>query len=52
MKAFLLILVSVAVASCKPAGSEDDVVGSVIGAVRSCSEEDVALCLKVCEQCL
>lgn len=47
MKAFLLILVSVAVVSAKPTG-EDDVIGSVIGVVRSCAEEDVSLCLKVC----
>ncbi|XP_063629648.1 uncharacterized protein LOC134801051 [Cydia splendana] len=45
MKAFLLILVSVAVVSAKPTG-EDDVIGSVIGVVKSCAEEDVALCLK------
>ncbi|XP_048001476.1 uncharacterized protein LOC125238243 [Leguminivora glycinivorella] len=45
MKAFLLILVSVAVVSAKPTG-EDDVIGSVIGVVRSCAEEDVSLCLK------
>ncbi|XP_063369157.1 uncharacterized protein LOC134657512 [Cydia amplana] len=45
MKAFLLFLVSVAVVSAKPTG-EDDVIGSVIGVVRSCAEEDVSLCLK------
>ncbi|XP_063389516.1 uncharacterized protein LOC134675231 [Cydia fagiglandana] len=45
MKAFLLLLVSVAVVSSKPTG-EDDVIGSVIGVVRSCAEEDVSLCLK------
>ncbi|KAI8423214.1 hypothetical protein MSG28_014252 [Choristoneura fumiferana] len=45
MKAFLLILVSVAVVSAKPTG-DDDVFGSVIGVVRSCAEEDVSLCLK------
>ncbi|CAH0401550.1 unnamed protein product [Chilo suppressalis] len=46
MKSFLLILVSVGVATCKPAGGEDDVVGSVIGVVKGCGEEDISLCLK------
>ncbi|XP_026754252.2 uncharacterized protein LOC113514374 [Galleria mellonella] len=45
MKTFFIILVSVAVVWGKPTG-EDDVVGSVIGVVRSCGEEDVSLCLK------
>ncbi|CAG9794890.1 unnamed protein product [Diatraea saccharalis] len=46
MKSFLLLLASVAIATCKPAGSDDDVVGSVIGVVKGCSEEDISLCLK------
>ncbi|XP_059050469.1 uncharacterized protein LOC131845422 [Achroia grisella] len=45
MKTFFIILVSVAVVWSKPT-REDDVVGSVIGVVRSCGEEDVSLCLK------
>ncbi|CAH0721073.1 unnamed protein product, partial [Brenthis ino] len=40
----LVLLVLVAVASAKPV--EDDVTGSVIGVVRSCSEQDITLCLK------
>ncbi|XP_045780278.1 uncharacterized protein LOC123877519 [Maniola jurtina] len=44
MKAIVL-LVCVAFVSSKPTGDED-MLGSVIGVVRSCSEQDVALCLK------
>lgn len=47
MKTLVLVLAAVAVATSKPAGDED-VVNSVIGVVKSCSEEDVGLCLKVC----
>ncbi|CAG9135578.1 hypothetical protein JYU34_019203 [Plutella xylostella] len=46
MKSFVILLVCVAVASCKPAGGEDDVLGSVVGVVKSCGEKDVSLCLK------
>lgn len=52
MKAFAVFLVSVAVVSCKPAGGDDDVIGSVIGVVKGCAEEDVSLCLKVCCDCV
>lgn len=48
MKAIYLVLVCVGVVASKPAGGEDDVVGSVIGVVKNCAEEDVSLCLKVC----
>ncbi|OWR51344.1 osiris 9 precursor [Danaus plexippus plexippus] len=44
MKSFVLLLISVAVVAAKP--TDEDVVGSVIGVVRSCSEKDVSLCLK------
>lgn len=46
MKAVVL-LVCVAFVASKPTGDED-VLGSVVAVVRSCSEKDVALCLKVC----
>lgn len=46
MKAVVL-LVCVALVASKPTGDED-VLGSVVAVVRSCSENDVALCLKVC----
>lgn len=44
----LVLLGCVAVAVAKPV--EDDMLGSVIGVVRSCSDQDVTLCLKVCVQ--
>ncbi|CAG4964236.1 unnamed protein product [Parnassius apollo] len=46
MKVILLVLVCVGVVTSKPAGGEDDVIGSVVGVVKSCAEEDVSLCLK------
>ncbi|KAL4708607.1 hypothetical protein ACJJTC_014215 [Scirpophaga incertulas] len=46
MKTFLVILATVAVATCKPTSGDDDVVGTVLGVVKSCSEEDMSLCLK------
>lgn len=48
MKIFLVFLVCVAAVSCKPATSDDDVIGSVVGVVKSCAEEDTWMCLKVC----
>ncbi|KPJ20273.1 hypothetical protein RR48_04871 [Papilio machaon] len=45
MKAILLALVCLGVTAAKPTGDED-VVGSVIGVVKNCAEEDVSLCLK------
>lgn len=48
MKTLYLVLVSAALATCKPASGDGDVLGSVIGAVKSCGEKDVSLCLKVC----
>lgn len=48
MKAILLALVCLGVTAAKPTGDED-VVGSVIGVVKNCAEEDVSLCLKVCD---
>ncbi|XP_028177092.1 uncharacterized protein LOC135083889 [Ostrinia nubilalis] len=45
MKTLVLVLAIVAAATCKPAG-DDDVVNSVIGVVKSCSEDNVGLCLK------
>ncbi|CAH2059518.1 unnamed protein product, partial [Iphiclides podalirius] len=46
MKAIYLVLVYVGVVASKPTGGEDDVIGSVIGVVKNCAEEDVSLCLK------
>ncbi|CAK1541114.1 unnamed protein product [Leptosia nina] len=42
---FLLILVCVTVVAAKPT-TEDDVMGSVVGVVKSCGDKDVSLCLK------
>ncbi|XP_022127807.2 uncharacterized protein LOC111002026 [Pieris rapae] len=41
----LLLLVCVAVVAAKPT-TEDEVMGSVVGVVKSCAEKDVSLCLK------
>ncbi|KAG6439507.1 hypothetical protein O3G_MSEX000830 [Manduca sexta] len=46
MKTFVLLLVSVAVVTCKPAGGDEDVISSVMGVVKSCSEDNISLCLK------
>lgn len=47
MKVFI-VLICAAVVAAKPTG-DDDVMNSVMGVMKSCSEEDVTLCLKVCE---
>ncbi|XP_050357724.1 uncharacterized protein LOC126778276 [Nymphalis io] len=41
----LVLLVSVVVVAAKPTVDEEDV-GSVLGVVKGCAEQDVALCLK------
>lgn len=52
MKAFLVFLVCVVAVSCKPATSDDDVIGSVVGVVKSCADEDPWMCIKVCYNCV
>ncbi|CAB3257627.1 unnamed protein product [Arctia plantaginis] len=46
MKTFIALIVCVAAVTCKPTNSDDDVIGSVVGVVKSCAEEDVWMCLK------
>ncbi|GBP17575.1 hypothetical protein EVAR_12286_1 [Eumeta japonica] len=46
MKTFVVLLACIGLTIAKPAGSDDDVMGSVIGAVKKCAEKDVSLCLK------